>query len=39
MNYEISLKGIAGFGYHGVMPEERKEGQKFYVDEIGRAHV
>ena len=32
MNYEISLKGIAGFGYHGVMPEERKEGQNFYVD-------
>ena len=32
MNYEISLKGIAGFGYHGVMPEERKEGQYFYVD-------
>ena len=32
MNYEISLKGIACFGYHGVMPEERKEGQNFYVD-------
>jgi dihydroneopterin aldolase len=28
----ISVKGIAGFGYHGVFDEERKTGQEFSVD-------
>ena len=28
----ISVKGIAGFGYHGVFEEERKTGQEFSVD-------
>jgi len=28
----ISLRGLAGFGYHGVYPEERRDGQRFVVD-------
>jgi dihydroneopterin aldolase len=28
----ITLKGIKGFGYHGVFPEETKNGQDFFVD-------
>jgi dihydroneopterin aldolase len=28
----IELKGIEAFGYHGVFPEERKNGQVFYAD-------
>lgn len=30
----ISVKGIHGFGYHGVLEHERKNGQDFYVDVI-----
>ncbi len=29
---EISIKGIRGFGYHGVFEEEKKNGQEFIVD-------
>lgn len=28
----VALRGIAGFGYHGVHPEERRDGQRFLVD-------
>jgi len=28
----ITIEGIQGFGYHGVFPEERREGQTFLVD-------
>lgn len=29
---KISLTGLEYFGYHGVMPEENKLGQRFFVD-------
>ncbi|MEN9325316.1 MAG: hypothetical protein RL414_1070 [Actinomycetota bacterium] len=29
---QIFLTGIAGFAFHGVYPEERREGQNFSVD-------
>lgn len=28
----VALRGIAAFGYHGVHPEERRDGQRFLVD-------
>lgn len=28
----IELTGLECFGYHGVLPEEKKTGQRFYVD-------
>lgn len=28
----ISLRGVRGFGHHGVLPEERAQGQLFVVD-------
>ena len=28
----ITLTGLRGFGYHGVYPEEKREGQEFIVD-------
>lgn len=28
----ISLVGVEGFGYHGVLPAERRDGQRFLVD-------
>ncbi len=28
----IKVEGIRGFGYHGVLPEERSDGQTFVVD-------
>ena len=28
----ISIKGIKGFGYHGVFDFEKRDGQDFYVD-------
>lgn len=28
----IRLQGIRGYGYHGVLPEERRDGQEFVVD-------
>lgn len=30
----IALKGVRAFGYHGVLPEERREGQEFVVDAV-----
>lgn len=32
MSDQIVLKGIHGFGYHGLFEQERVEGQDFYVD-------
>lgn len=29
---EITLTGVRAFGYHGVFPEERRDGQQFVVD-------
>lgn len=29
---EITLTGVRAFGYHGVYPDERREGQEFVVD-------
>ena len=29
---EIILTGVRAFGYHGVLPEERRQGQEFVVD-------
>lgn len=29
---EITLTGVRGFGHHGVLPEERRDGQEFVVD-------
>ncbi|NBX70362.1 MAG: dihydroneopterin aldolase [Actinobacteria bacterium] len=28
----ITLKGLRGFGYHGVLEHERRDGQEFMVD-------
>jgi dihydroneopterin aldolase len=28
----IELRGLHAFGYHGVLPEERRDGQMFVVD-------
>jgi 7,8-dihydroneopterin aldolase/epimerase/oxygenase len=32
MSDYISLQGITAFGFHGVFPEERRDGQVFYCD-------
>ena len=32
MRDRIEISGIHGFGFHGVFPEEQKNGQNFYVD-------
>ena len=32
MSDRIELKGIEAFGYHGALPEERRDGQVFYAD-------
>lgn len=32
MNDFITVKGIKGFGFHGVFPEETRDGQDFFVD-------
>lgn len=29
---QIEIRGIRGFGHHGVLPEERAAGQEFLVD-------
>ena len=34
MGDKIYLTGISGFAFHGVYPEERRQGQKFIVDLI-----
>jgi dihydroneopterin aldolase len=30
----IELRGLEVFGYHGVLPEEREQGQRFLVDVV-----
>ena len=30
--YEVCLKSLELFGYHGVLEEEKKNGQYFYID-------
>lgn len=32
MSDSIEIKGIRGFGYHGVFPHERANGQDFLID-------
>ena len=32
MSDKISIKGIKGFGYHGVFEFEKRDGQDFFVD-------
>lgn len=32
MTDRILLRGLRAFGYHGVLPHERAEGQEFIVD-------
>ena len=32
MSDRIEVKGIRAFGYHGVLPHERTDGQEFIVD-------
>ena len=34
MTDRIVLRGLRGFGHHGVYPEERREGQPFLVDVV-----
>lgn len=31
---EIRLVGVTAYGYHGVLPEERRDGQDFVVDVV-----
>lgn len=31
---KILMKNMAFYGYHGVLPEEKKIGQKFFIDAI-----
>jgi len=30
----IALRGIEAYGYHGVLPHERRDGQPFHVDVV-----
>lgn len=32
MSYRITMTGLRFFAHHGVLPEERRRGQAFYVD-------
>jgi dihydroneopterin aldolase len=32
MSDKISIKGIKGYGYHGVFDFEKRDGQDFFVD-------
>jgi dihydroneopterin aldolase len=32
MNDSIEIKGLFGFGYHGLFADERENGQRFLVD-------
>lgn len=34
MSDQIAVRGIRAFGYHGVLPEERAQGQLFLVDAV-----
>jgi dihydroneopterin aldolase len=35
----IVVRGIEAFGYHGVLPEEREQGQPFVVDLVVQTDV
>lgn len=35
----ISITGVSAFGYHGVLPQERKNGQIFVVDIVLHADL
>jgi dihydroneopterin aldolase len=35
----ILVRGIEAFGYHGVLPEEREQGQPFIVDLVVQTDV
>ncbi len=35
----IQVRGIEAFGYHGVLPEEREQGQPFVVDLVVQTDV
>lgn len=32
MSYQIDITGVSVKGFHGVLPEEKRSGQKFVVD-------
>lgn len=32
MSDRVALRGVAGFGHHGVFAHERRDGQRFVVD-------
>ncbi|HVX70218.1 MAG TPA: dihydroneopterin aldolase [Mycobacteriales bacterium] len=34
MTDQIAVRGVRAFGYHGVLPEERQQGQLFLVDAV-----
>jgi dihydroneopterin aldolase/2-amino-4-hydroxy-6-hydroxymethyldihydropteridine diphosphokinase len=34
MTDRIHLRGVEGFGYHGVLPDEKRDGQPFVVDVV-----
>jgi dihydroneopterin aldolase len=34
MDDQIALRGLHAFGFHGVLPEERSEGQRFIIDAV-----
>lgn len=34
MTDQIAVRGVRAFGYHGVLPEERAQGQLFLVDAV-----
>lgn len=34
MSDTIAVRGVRAFGYHGVLPEERSQGQLFVVDAV-----
>lgn len=35
----IALTGVRAFGYHGVLPEERRDGQEFIIDVVLHAEL
>lgn len=38
MNVDIEIYGLEIFGYHGVLPQEQKDGQRFLYDITLTAH-
>jgi dihydroneopterin aldolase len=39
MSDRITLTGVRAFGYHGVLPEERRDGQTFVADVVVEADL